>query len=61
MIATREMVITRVFDAPRALVFAAWTDPAHMSEWWGPKGFTIPVCELGRAAWWRDADSYAWA
>ena len=44
--ADREMVITRMFDAPRALVFAAWTDPAHIAQWWGPKGFTTPVCEL---------------
>jgi uncharacterized protein YndB with AHSA1/START domain len=42
----REVVITRVFDAPRALVFKMWTDPKHMIQWWGPKGFTNPVCEL---------------
>lgn len=42
----REFVITRVFDAPRALVFKAWTDPKHLARWWGPKGFTNPVCEL---------------
>ncbi len=40
------LVITRVFDAPRELVFKAWTDPKHMAQWWGPKGFTNPVCEL---------------
>jgi len=39
-------VITRVFDAPRELVFKAWTDTRHMAQWWGPKGFTNPVCEL---------------
>ena len=32
----RTVVITRVFAAPRALVWKAWTDPKHMAEWWGP-------------------------
>jgi uncharacterized protein YndB with AHSA1/START domain len=41
-----EFVITRVFHAPRALVFKAWTDPKHMAQWWGPHGFTNPVCEM---------------
>jgi uncharacterized protein YndB with AHSA1/START domain len=35
-----------MFDAPRALVFKAWTDPRHLARWWGPKGFTNPVCEV---------------
>ena len=43
---TREVAITRVFDAPRELVFKAWTDAAHMAQWWGPKMFTNPVCEV---------------
>jgi uncharacterized protein YndB with AHSA1/START domain len=42
----RELVITRVFDAPRELVFQAWIDPKHLSQWWGPKGFINPVCEV---------------
>jgi uncharacterized protein YndB with AHSA1/START domain len=42
----REVVITRVFDAPRALVFKAWTDPRHLKQWWGPGRFTNPVCEV---------------
>jgi uncharacterized protein YndB with AHSA1/START domain len=42
----RTVVITRVFDAPRELVWQAWTDPGHMAQWWGPHGFTNPVCEL---------------
>ncbi len=42
----RELVLTRVFDAPRELVFKAWTDANHLAQWWGPKGFTNPVCEL---------------
>ena len=40
------MTITRVFDAPRELVWKAWTDPAYASQWWGPKGFTTPVCKM---------------
>jgi uncharacterized protein YndB with AHSA1/START domain len=39
-------VITRIVDAPRELVFKAWTDPKHVAQWWGPRGFTNPVCEL---------------
>ena len=41
-----ETTIERVFDAPRELVFKAWTDPAHVARWWGPKGFANPVCEV---------------
>jgi uncharacterized protein YndB with AHSA1/START domain len=41
----REVVIERVFDAPRELVFQAWIDPKHLARWFGPKVFTIPVCE----------------
>ena len=41
----REFVITRKFAAPRGLVFQAWTEPRHLAEWWGPRGFTNPVCE----------------
>ena len=44
--AERELTITRVFDAPRALVFKVWTDPEHLAQWWGPQGFTNPVCEF---------------
>jgi uncharacterized protein YndB with AHSA1/START domain len=42
----RELVITRTFDAPRELVFKAWTDPEHLQHWWGPKGFTFDVAKL---------------
>ena len=42
----RELVLTRVFDAPRELVFKAWTDPKQVAQWWGPHGFTNPVCDL---------------
>jgi uncharacterized protein YndB with AHSA1/START domain len=44
--AGRELVITRVFDAPRELVWQAWTDARHVVNWWGPDGFTNPVCEV---------------
>ena len=44
--ATRELVITRVFDAPRELVWKAWTDPEHVVRWWGPKNYTSPVCKI---------------
>jgi uncharacterized protein YndB with AHSA1/START domain len=40
------MVITRVFDAPREVVWKAWTDPQYVMQWWGPKGFTAPVCKI---------------
>jgi uncharacterized protein YndB with AHSA1/START domain len=39
----RELVFTRLFDAPRALVWAAWTDPAQIAQWWGPNGFTTTI------------------
>ena len=41
-----DLVMTRVFDAPRSVVFKAWTDHEHLKRWWGPKGFTNPVCEV---------------
>lgn len=41
-----EIVITRVFNAPRELVFKAWTEPKHIAQWWGPKGFTTRVTEF---------------
>ena len=39
----REIVLTRVFDAPRELVWQAWTDPQHVVHWWGPRGFTTTI------------------
>src|SRR5438034_1059467 len=45
-LAERKLVITRTFDAPREIVFKMWTDPNHMAQWWGPHGFTNPVCVL---------------
>jgi uncharacterized protein YndB with AHSA1/START domain len=41
-----DLVVTRTFNAPRGLVFQAWMDPASVAQWWGPRGFTNPVCEL---------------
>jgi len=43
---TERMTVTRVFDAPRELVWKAWTDPKYVMQWWGPKGFTAPVCKI---------------
>jgi uncharacterized protein YndB with AHSA1/START domain len=42
----REIVITRLFDAPRDLVFRVWTDPNHVVHWWGPNGFTNTIHEM---------------
>jgi uncharacterized protein YndB with AHSA1/START domain len=59
----REIVVTRVFDAPRRLVFEAWTNPRHLPRWMlGPEGWTMPVCEIDLrpgGAWhfvWRRSD-----
>ncbi|KAB2940485.1 MAG: hypothetical protein MPEBLZ_02976 [Candidatus Methanoperedens nitroreducens] len=43
---TEELVITRIFDAPRELVWKAWKDPELMKRWWGPKNFTAPVIKI---------------
>ena len=43
--ADREIATTRVFDAPRALVWEVWTDPKHIEQWWGPVGFTTTTKE----------------
>jgi uncharacterized protein YndB with AHSA1/START domain len=40
------LALTRLFDAPRELVFAAWTDCEHFARWWGPKDFTTPHCSI---------------
>lgn len=40
------LVITRTFEAPRALVWRMFSDPAHLARWWGPAGYTNPVCQL---------------
>lgn len=59
----RELVVTRVFEAPRPLVFKTWTSPADLPHWMlGPPGWTMPVCEIDfrpGGAWrivWRQSD-----
>jgi uncharacterized protein YndB with AHSA1/START domain len=42
----REIALTRLFDAPREIVFAAWKDPVTISNWWGPRGFTTTTYEM---------------
>ena len=42
----REIVITRIINAPRELVFKAWTDQQHIDKWWGPAGFTTTTYEM---------------
>lgn len=51
-----DVVVTRTFAAPRALVWRAWTDPGHMRRWWGPEGYSSPDCRTelrvgGRYHW----------
>ena len=41
-----DLLLTRVFDAPRELIWKVWTDPKHLAQWYGPHGFTNPVCEV---------------
>ncbi len=41
----RVLVITRILDAPRSLVFKAWTEPDHLAHWFGPRGFTLTYCQ----------------
>jgi uncharacterized protein YndB with AHSA1/START domain len=43
---THDMVLTRVFDAPVAAVWRAWTEPEMVKRWWGPTGFTAPIAEM---------------
>jgi uncharacterized protein YndB with AHSA1/START domain len=42
----KELEISRLYNAPRELLFRVWTDPEHLARWWGPAGFTNPVCEI---------------
>ena len=41
-----DLRITRTFDAPRRLVFEAWTEPERLAQWWGPRGFTLASCKI---------------
>ena len=45
-----QILITREFDAPRHLVWKAWTEPEQLSRWWGKRGWTTPVETIIRAA-----------
>jgi uncharacterized protein YndB with AHSA1/START domain len=42
----RELVLERTFDAPRKLVFQAFSEAEHLKHWWGPKGWSLPVCNI---------------
>jgi uncharacterized protein YndB with AHSA1/START domain len=42
----RVLVMTRIVDAPPALVFQAWTEPERIKQWWGPRGYTTISCEI---------------
>jgi uncharacterized protein YndB with AHSA1/START domain len=42
----RELTLVRIFDAPRELVWKAWTDSKLLAQWWGPNGVTNPICEF---------------
>ncbi len=44
--ADREISITRLFDAPRELMWKVWTEPNHIAQWWGPKGFTNTIHKM---------------
>ena len=60
------LVVERVIDAPRELVWRAWTEPEHFMRWYGPAGFTMPACEIdfrvgGRHLWGlRSPDGWAY-
>ncbi len=45
---TPALTVTRLLDAPRSLVWKAWTDPAHVARWWGPHGCTVSLDEADR-------------
>jgi len=42
----REILMSRLLNAPRELVFKAWTEPEHVAQWWGPTGFTNTIHEM---------------
>ncbi len=43
---SRELVIKRIFDAPREVVFGVWSKAEHLAHWFGPRDFTLPFCEI---------------
>jgi uncharacterized protein YndB with AHSA1/START domain len=44
----RTVTLARIYDAPRELVWKTWTDPAHLAQWFGPRGFALSC--MGRTA-----------
>lgn len=46
IVGERDITATRIFDAPRDLVFKLWTDPKHLANWWGPRGFTTTTFNM---------------
>jgi uncharacterized protein YndB with AHSA1/START domain len=42
----KQLILTRIFNAPSETVFKAWTETSQIKQWWGPHGFTNPVCEM---------------
>ncbi len=42
----RDLVVTRIIDAPLELVWKAWTDPQYVMRWWGPEFYTSPTCKI---------------
>jgi uncharacterized protein YndB with AHSA1/START domain len=42
----QDLLVVRILNAPRELVWKAWTDPEHFKSWWGPKDYTCPFCEM---------------
>jgi len=45
-VSEREIVLSRLFDAPRELVWEVWTNPNHVAKWWGPNGFSTTIHEM---------------
>ena len=46
MVNRRDLVVTRLFNAPLWLVWKAWSDPEYVMQWWGPEGFTSPLAQI---------------
>jgi uncharacterized protein YndB with AHSA1/START domain len=43
---THDLIVTRSFNAPQERVWRAWSDPDRVMRWWGPHGFTSPMCRM---------------
>jgi len=43
---SNELVLTRVFEAPRDLIFKVWTEPRHFEKWWGPQGYSLNISKM---------------